>query len=40
MKTLPIADAAVLIPDDGSLMIGGFMVVEEGKQEVTVAGKD
>ena len=51
MRTLPIADAVALIPDDASLMIGGFMgvgtpervideLVRQGKRGLTVIAND
>jgi acetate CoA/acetoacetate CoA-transferase alpha subunit len=51
MRTLPLADAVALIPDDASLMIGGFMgvgtpervideLVRQGKRRLTVIAND
>jgi len=51
MRTLPLADAVALIPDDASLMIGGFMgvgtperlvdeLVRQGKNGLTVIAND
>jgi len=51
MRTLPLADAVALIPDDASLMIGGFMgvgtpervideLVRQGKRGLTVIAND
>ena len=51
MRTLPLADAVALIPDDASLMIGGFMgvgtpervideIVRQGKRGLTVIAND
>lgn len=51
MRTLPLAEAVALIPDDASLMIGGFMavgsperlideLVRQGKRGLTVIAND
>jgi len=51
MKTIPVERAAALIPDGGSLMIGGFMgigtperlideLVRQGKRNLTVIAND